>query len=83
MSNEQLGELTLWMRKRPITAVDRRYKVENDDIFLIKERAHSYKEKEAQNNIYDALTDGHHGNRIEEYNKGYRFKMEAHSLKGW
>eukprot|EP00972_Heterocapsa_arctica_P000983 137286-Heterocapsa_arctica.AAC.1 len=23
MSNEQLGELTLWMRKRPITAVDK------------------------------------------------------------
>eukprot|EP00972_Heterocapsa_arctica_P035092 5168281-Heterocapsa_arctica.AAC.1 len=65
MSNELLGELTLWMRKRTTTAVDKRYKVENKDIFLIKAREHSYKEKEAQTNIYDALTNGHHGNRIE------------------
>eukprot|EP00972_Heterocapsa_arctica_P013489 1986593-Heterocapsa_arctica.AAC.1 len=83
MTNEQLRELTLWMRKRPSTVVDKRYKVESDDIFLIQEREHSYKEKEAQTNIYDALTDGHHDHRIEEWHKGYRFKMEAQSLKGW
>eukprot|EP00972_Heterocapsa_arctica_P058657 8649176-Heterocapsa_arctica.AAC.1 len=49
----------------------------------MKEREHSVQEKEAQKKLYDALTDGIHGNRIEKYNKGYKFNMDAHSLHGW
>eukprot|EP00972_Heterocapsa_arctica_P040868 6023125-Heterocapsa_arctica.AAC.1 len=60
MTNEQLGELTLWMRKRTRTVVDKRYLLESDDIFHIGEQDHSWKEQEAQKNMYDALTDGHH-----------------------
>eukprot|EP00972_Heterocapsa_arctica_P115096 16446003-Heterocapsa_arctica.AAC.1 len=60
MTNEQLGELTSWMRKRTSTVVDKRYPLESDDIFHLGEQEHSWKEQEAQTNMYDALTDGHH-----------------------
>eukprot|EP00972_Heterocapsa_arctica_P049844 7332214-Heterocapsa_arctica.AAC.1 len=33
MSDEQLGQLTTWMRKRPVTPVGQRYPLEDDNIF--------------------------------------------------
>eukprot|EP00972_Heterocapsa_arctica_P098519 14539819-Heterocapsa_arctica.AAC.1 len=71
------------MRKRTTTIVERRYALESENIFDIKDYCPSWQEKEMQNNIYDALTDGHHGQREEYSTPGYRFKMELHSHKGW
>eukprot|EP00972_Heterocapsa_arctica_P080017 11791264-Heterocapsa_arctica.AAC.1 len=83
MNNEQLGELTQWMRSRGKTGVDKKYPLESDNIFYIKEHWPSWQEQEAQKMMYDALTDGHHGIREETFHPGYRFRMDLHSFKGW
>eukprot|EP00972_Heterocapsa_arctica_P039605 5835733-Heterocapsa_arctica.AAC.1 len=66
------------MRMRASTAVNKGYAVEDEDILYMQEREHSVQEKEAQKKLYDALMDGIHGNRIEKYNTGYKFNMDAH-----
>eukprot|EP00972_Heterocapsa_arctica_P059281 8743099-Heterocapsa_arctica.AAC.1 len=33
--------------------------------------------------MYDALTDGHHGQREDCFCPGYKFRVDLHSFKGW
>eukprot|EP00972_Heterocapsa_arctica_P040204 5923602-Heterocapsa_arctica.AAC.1 len=65
MTKQQIGQLTQWMRSRNMTPVDTNNALGNDSVFSIKEHHPDKREKEAQNRMYDALTDGHHGHRIE------------------
>eukprot|EP00972_Heterocapsa_arctica_P091889 13551495-Heterocapsa_arctica.AAC.1 len=83
MTHEQLGELTAWIRMRKPTVVDKRYQVEDEGILCNQERDHSEAEKKAHKFLDDALTDGYHGNRLEKYNPGYKFRMDTNSLHGW
>eukprot|EP00972_Heterocapsa_arctica_P066747 9849509-Heterocapsa_arctica.AAC.1 len=48
LTDKQLGELTAWIRMRPIMILDKRYAVEDDGILCRKEREHSEEEKDAQ-----------------------------------
>eukprot|EP00972_Heterocapsa_arctica_P102980 15177011-Heterocapsa_arctica.AAC.1 len=67
-----------------MTAVDGRYALQDDSVFAEEKYTPDKKEKDAQNKLYDALTDGFHGRRIEhEGHDGYRFKMEQHNFHGW
>eukprot|EP00972_Heterocapsa_arctica_P076070 11218258-Heterocapsa_arctica.AAC.1 len=63
-----------------------------DDTFVLRDEGVfdwepyelSRKERTAQTKLYDALTNGFHGNRIEYENQvGYRFRLEDHNYQGW
>eukprot|EP00972_Heterocapsa_arctica_P018968 2800049-Heterocapsa_arctica.AAC.1 len=67
-----------------MTAVDMRYALKHDSVFAVEKYTPNKKEKDAQNKMYDALTDGYHGRRIgHEGHDGYRFRMEQHNFHGW
>eukprot|EP00972_Heterocapsa_arctica_P084265 12414379-Heterocapsa_arctica.AAC.1 len=84
ISRTQVGQLTQWMKDRIMTAVDKKYALQDDRVFAVANYAPDKREKDAQNKLYDALTDGYHGRRIEsEGHEGYRFRMEQHNCHGW
>eukprot|EP00972_Heterocapsa_arctica_P111346 16391826-Heterocapsa_arctica.AAC.1 len=83
MSRKQIGQLAQWLRGRNMTQLDKNNLIRNDCVFYIQEHMFSKSEKEAQNKMYDALTNGHHGYRVELSQPGYRFKMELHGHNGW
>eukprot|EP00972_Heterocapsa_arctica_P108492 15977024-Heterocapsa_arctica.AAC.1 len=55
----------------------------DDSVFSIKERGFEWIEVQAQNRLYDALTSGHHGARLELEWEGHRFVMATHGFQGW
>jgi hypothetical protein len=80
----QIGWLTHWLRSRFMKNVDYTYMLRDDSVFEVQPYELNWKEGKAQTKLYDALTNGFHGNRIENENQvGYRFRLEDHNFQGW
>jgi hypothetical protein len=80
----QIGRLTHWLKSRVMRTIDETYVLRDERVFDWEPYELNKKERAAQTKLYDALTNGFHGNRIEnEMQSGYRFKLEDHNFQGW
>jgi hypothetical protein len=83
LTEMQLGKITTWLRMRTPQLTDMRYMVHDEQQLCQPEWELSGKEKGAQTKLYDALAEGYYGALYEKTERGYKFRMDLHSLYGW
>eukprot|EP00972_Heterocapsa_arctica_P017785 2627196-Heterocapsa_arctica.AAC.1 len=71
LTNDQMGNITTWVREVTSTSTALGYTVQDETIFTMNEMEHNDAEKKAQLQCYDALIGGYHGTKGERRERGY------------